>query len=392
MPSAVYFGDARQSRLRADETLPAKLDLIMGKLNLRERVRDKSVAIKMHLGGNIGYSTVHPVFVRKVVQAVKDGGGRPFVTDTIWGCVTAHERGYSQETLGCPIIACAGPSEKYYKVFERPYKGITEWYVGGILLDADFLVNFAHVKGHPSCGMGGLFKNLALGAMVGKTRSQIHDTFHFDEYWFPENCPDETTRQRILDACPMKALVPDANDPEVLHLHQDNCNQCGECLKVAPDGALKISSTNFFSFQEACAIGVSHVVPSFAPDRAVYINLATQLTPVCDCFGFTGLPIVRDVGVFGGDDICAVEQATVDAIGKLKVIEENLPLSMMPQHVDGYHPFQVVHGPYKDPYKVIEYGERLGLGCRKYELVDVLPLEGTRPSIAEDMAVSASSL
>ena len=34
-----------------------------------------------------------------------------------------------------------------------------------------------------------------------------------------------------------------------------------------------------------------------------------------------------------------------------------------------------MHGPFKDPYKVTEYGEKLGLGSRDYELVDVLPLE-----------------
>ena len=39
------------------------------------------------------------------------------------------------------------------------------------------------------------------------------------------------------------------------------------------------------------------------------------------------------------------------------------------------HPFAQLHGPYKDPYKVVEYAADLGLGCREYELVDVLPVE-----------------
>ena len=39
------------------------------------------------------------------------------------------------------------------------------------------------------------------------------------------------------------------------------------------------------------------------------------------------------------------------------------------------HPFRWLHGPYKDPYKVLEYGEQLGLGSREYELEDVLPVE-----------------
>ncbi len=39
MPCKVYFGTARQSRLEAKETLPAKLDLILEKLQIRDRVK-----------------------------------------------------------------------------------------------------------------------------------------------------------------------------------------------------------------------------------------------------------------------------------------------------------------------------------------------------------------
>jgi hypothetical protein len=56
------------------------------------------------------------------------------------------------------------------------------------------------------------------------------------------------------------------------------------------------------------------------------------------------------------------------------LIEENLPLSTEIYQREG-HPFQVLHGPYKDPYLVTRYGEELGLGSSAYELVDVLPLE-----------------
>ena len=82
MPSKVFFGSAHQARLEAKETLPAKLDLIIDQLHIRDRVKDETVVIKMHTGNNMVYSTIHPVFVRRVVQAVKDGGGKPFVTDT----------------------------------------------------------------------------------------------------------------------------------------------------------------------------------------------------------------------------------------------------------------------------------------------------------------------
>ena len=306
MSSKVYFGSARQARLEANETLPAKLDLILERLNLRQRVKGERVAIKIHSGGNIGYSTIHPVFIRRVVNAIKDGGGHPFVTDVNWDVDDAAARGYTAETLGCPIYPVAGPDDRYFYTHHRPYKNIQDWKVAGMIEDATFLVNFAHIKGHPSCGIGGAIKNLSLGCMIGETRSAIHDTCHYEPYWFGELCPDEATRQLIKDACPHHALVDDKKHPGDLHLHPEGCNQCMRCLKVAPAGSLKIVPETFLAFQEACAISASLTLATFAPEKVTNLSLAIQMTPVCDCFGFTSMPILRDAGIFGSDDIIAI--------------------------------------------------------------------------------------
>jgi uncharacterized Fe-S center protein len=177
-----------------------------------------------------------------------------------------------------------------------------------------------------------------------------------------------------MDACPHEALVQDETDPNGIHLHPEQCNACGRCLRVAPPGSLKIDAVNFHAFQEACAISTSISLSTFDKDKQVHIVLATHMTPVCDCFGFTGMPILPDAGVVGSDDIVAADQAALDVIGKGKLIEENIPGSME-VHTRVGHPLQWLHGPLKDPYLVVQYGERLGLGSRKYELVDVLPVQ-----------------
>ena len=71
MPSQVFWGSPRQARLKAEETLPAKLDLILDHLHLRDRVNKETVVIKMHTGNNMIYSTIHPVFdrLRKSIAA-----------------------------------------------------------------------------------------------------------------------------------------------------------------------------------------------------------------------------------------------------------------------------------------------------------------------------------
>jgi uncharacterized Fe-S center protein len=379
MSSKVYYGSPRQARLEANETLPAKLDLILERLNIRDRVKDELVAIKLHVGNNIVYSTIHPVFIRKVVKAITDGGGKPFVVDVDWDVKGAETRGYTHEVLGCPIYPIGGPADKYFYTHQHEFKSMKDWKVGGMIEDASFLLNFSHIKGHPSCAYGGAFKNLALGCMVGETRGQMHDTCHFDRYWFKENCPGEETRKRIAAACPHEAIVEDKLDPEEMHLHIEQCNQCGRCLKVAPPGSLKIDQANFSAFQEACAISASITLSTFAPGKAAHINLAVQITPLCDCFGFTSMPILPDAGIFGSDDIVALEQATLDWTAKTPLMEENLPTSME-VHTRQGHPLRWLHGPLKDPYLVVAFAESLGLGSRKYDLEDVLPVAEIHPA------------
>jgi len=374
MSSKVFYGSPRQARLEANETLPAKLDLILEQLHLRERVKDETVVIKMHTGNNIVYSTIHPVFVRKVVEALKEGGGKPFIADVSWDVAGAEKRGYSHDVIGCHVYHSAGPDEKYYYSHHQPYKNIQDWKLAGMIQDASFLVDLAHVKGHPSCGFGAAFKNLALGCMVGETRGAMHDTMQFDPYWFPEKCPDENVRKAIMQACPFEALVEDKEKPDRLHLHPEQCNACGRCLCVAPPGSLKIDAVNFHSFMEACAISAAITLSTFKPENVVHISLATHMTPVCDCFGFTSMQILPDAGVFGSDDIVAIDQAVLDMTAKTPLIEENIPCSLEVHTREG-HPFRWLHGPLKDPYVVTEYGEKLGLGSREYELVDVLPVE-----------------
>jgi hypothetical protein len=146
------------------------------------------------------------------------------------------------------------------------------------------------------------------------------------------------------------------------------------CLQVAPPGSLKIQPVNFQSFQEANAISASITLSTFAPGKAVHLNLATQITPLCDCFGFTSMAILPDAGIFGSDDIVAIDQAVLDMTARTPLWEENIPTCMEVVHRQG-HPLSWIHGPYKDPYLVTEFGEKLGLGSRSYELVDVLPVE-----------------
>ncbi len=387
MPSTVYWGSPHQTQLDHRETLPAKLDLILEQLKVSERVKDHRVAIKVHLGVGIGYSVLHPVLVRRVVQAVLAGGGKPFVTDLPWCVEGAATRGYTAETLGCPIYPSTGLDDKTFVSRPFEFRNVTEFHIGTPIVEATFLIDLAHVKGHPQTGWGAAIKNLALGCMDGATRSAMHDVVHWDPSFFKDKCPDEATRIAIRDSCPFGAIVDDKEDPNGLHLHDYKCNGCMRCTKIAP-GAFGPQRSNQLAFMEVCNIAAKLVLDTFEPENQVFINVANNVTPVCDCYGITGLPMLPDVGVFGSNDIVAVDQAALDMLGQHQVIEANLPRMMEIVTREG-HPFQQVHGLYKDPQWQLDHAEAMGMGTKAYTLVDVFPL--TVPDFKQDTYVSAQT-
>ncbi|MFX1404054.1 MAG: 4Fe-4S ferredoxin, partial [Promethearchaeota archaeon] len=100
--SKVYFGSIQQGQAHGFASLGAKLDTLLEHLDFSSIEKNDKVAVKMHLGFHDGYQTVPVFFVRRIVNAVKAAGGWPFVTDNPTAVYNAAERGYTQETCGCP--------------------------------------------------------------------------------------------------------------------------------------------------------------------------------------------------------------------------------------------------------------------------------------------------
>lgn len=64
MGSKVLFASVKYDKYDADATLPAKFGRLIDKMKMEGVVKGKLTAIKMHLGSNLGYSTIHPLLSR----------------------------------------------------------------------------------------------------------------------------------------------------------------------------------------------------------------------------------------------------------------------------------------------------------------------------------------
>ena len=154
-----------------------------------------------------------------------------------------------------------------------------------------------------------------------------------------------------------------------------------ECIKADEGvGCLEIKQENLDAFQEFMAIAAKQVLDTFDKKKIFNINVALQITAFCDCMGMPMPIITNEIGILGSKDIVAIEQATLDLIKKEDILESSIPPFLKNVQLDpklDLHPFQRLLGPMKDPYKVVEYAEKLEMGSSKYELIEILSPEET---------------
>jgi uncharacterized Fe-S center protein len=359
-----------------EHSITGKFDAIVKQLGLKDAVKDKRVVIKMHVGNLAGITTVHPFLVRRLVDVIRDGGGQPYIVDIMEQHLEGFEReihwravkrGYTSEVLGCSILPVSGPADDYYVEKEVNYKGLKTIRMGGLMKDAEVLVGLAHFKGHNAVGYGGAIKNLALGCFTYETRLAMHRTQQWDKYWDKDKSKDA---ERLVKSCPFGCI---SYKQGKLKVDFDMCNQCMRCIAADTDGCIQIKPENFESFPEINAIATQFVLSHFDERSRFFINVATDITEYCDCWGFTTGEILPDLGILGSQDLVALDKACLDLLADKPLVKENVSQDLEVNDDPGLHPFARIHGPYRDPYTMIRLAEKHRLGSSNYELEEVLP-------------------
>ncbi len=361
MPANVLFAPMAYSRYEAGQTLPAKFERLLKKSGLAKKVKGKRVAIKMHVGDGITYSTIPPVFVRSLVSFIQENGGECFITDHYVYRRHPERRGYTADNLGCPVLDDCGYFGKYYYTREVDYKTFRHVDVAGLIHDADFMIDFSHVKGHGACGFGGACKNIAMGCVTDRTRHEIH-ALEGGLKWDESKC---VHCNKCIGACNHYANSFDENRQYQVNYH--HCTMCQHCAMVCPTQAITLDSHDYSDFQEGMALCTKTVVDTFAPGNVYYINMLIAITALCDCWGLTTPSLVPDIGIMASDDIVAIERASLDAIKMENLIPVGVPQGM--ELGSEGHLFQRLHG--KNPFIQLQKLEAYGLGTQEYTLTEI---------------------
>lgn len=357
--SLVLFSSVKYDKYDSSVTLPAKFERLIDKLNLEDVVKGKWTAIKMHLGRGIGYTTIHPLFVKILVDKLKSYGAKVYITDQeVNG---AKNRGYTEDFLGVTIVPVCGTMGKYFYEKSVDYKTFKNVDVGGNIADAEVMIDLSHVKGHGACGYGGACKNIAMGCVTDRTRQQIHG-LEGGISWNEELC---SHCGLCVSNCNHKANSFDKNDKYTVFFH--HCTFCHHCVKVCPTGAITKTSNDYENFQTGMAICTDEVLKTFEPGHVFYINFLTNITALCDCWGLTTPALVPDIGIMASADIVSIERACIDAIKVENLISDGIPTGF--ELGNEGHLFQRLHG--KDPFIQLEQLEKRGLGTQEYTIEEV---------------------
>jgi uncharacterized Fe-S center protein len=369
MPAKVYFSDMRAGH---NKSLLDKVERLFEAAGFSDIVSAGDlVAVKLHFGerGNTGY--VRPQFLRRIVNRLKALGGKPFLTDantlymgsrsnSVDHLQTAVENGFAYAVVDAPLIIADGLTGKDYVNVEIGRKHFKEVKIGSAAYHADALIAVTHFKGHEMTGFGGVLKNIGMGLGSRGGKQMMHSDI------LPTVNPDICKGcARCSQWCPAGAIGVGENET-ISAIDAEKCIGCGECTVTCPVHAIDINwKTEPDIIQEKIVEYVDGVLRN-KNGKYGFITFVYNVSPDCDCCGWTDAPLVKDIGILASRDPVAIDQACVDLINR----ESVLPGTRLGGKDGSGDIFGALY-PNIDWKRQLAYAEEIGLGQREYELIKI---------------------
>ena len=179
--------------------------------------------------------------------------------------------------------------------------------------------------------------------------------------------------ERCLPRCPEGAISilprrPAGGKPEgVAFIDAEKCIGCGECIVTCRSGAVLVQWNESIPVFQKKMVEHAFGATRNKEGKSLFLNFLTQVSPACDCCGYSDAPIVHDIGILASEDPVAIDQASVDLVNDR---EGNRSSKLPGAWNRGEDKFRALY-PEVDWSIQLRYGEEIGLGRREYELIQV---------------------
>jgi uncharacterized Fe-S center protein len=376
MKTDVYFANLGAG----GKTILDKLSILLDRTDLKGKIREKDlVAIKLHFGEEGNTAFVRPIFLRRVVERVKEYKGKPFLTDTntlyrgmrqeaISHLATAYQHGFAYSVIDAPILIAdglRGNSAVNVRIDKPIFKTVS---IARDIQTADVLIGVTHFKGHELSGFGGTLKNLGMGCASREGKLSQHSNISPQVKEKTCNGCKRCLTTCAYDAILMRSLEKGVEKKSMLaSIDPKKCVGCGECILTCPTGAVQIQWNQTIPLFQKKMVEYAYGAVHKKKGKALYLNFLTQISPACDCYGYSDTPIVNDVGILASEDPVAIDQASVDLVNQ----QSGSRASKLPKNWEnGEDKFRALY-PEVDWSIQLSYAEEIGLGTREYELIKI---------------------
>jgi len=165
-----------------------------------------------------------------------------------------------------------------------------------------------------------------------------------------------------VGACPADSIDM---TPKGAHIISSTCLSCGHCM-ICPEGAIFHDWNRVPAFIDRM-VEYAYGSVKGKLGKVCYITFLMNIVPDCDCASWSDAAIVPDIGILASDDPIALDQACYDLVNRSTGFENT---RLRCNHQAGEDKFKGVWRNV-DGRRQLEYGEEIGLGTRKYELIEV---------------------
>jgi len=306
-----------------------------------ESFAGKKIPVKLHMGESKNKYFPKPELVKHVIDKLKMAHVEPYLFDTTVAYAglrnsktgylkLAKMHGFTEEKVRCGIVI----DDKGIPITVEN----KEYEVAEHLVESTHIFALSHIKGHVATGMGGAIKNFGMGGVTKETKIQMHHGSR------PIYQKDTCTYCGVCaEVCPFNALKVKENSWKQ---YMKSCFGCGVCVDACKSGSLTYKDADF-QYVLACAARAC-----VQDKNVIYLNEIKRISRSCDCDPFAGPIICPDIGYLVSDDPVAIDKASFDLVNNVKknVFEKENNIS---------------------PLKQIKYGEKIGLGSSKYQLIEI---------------------